>query len=280
MTDDGDRQAARYDAMAAGYERWWAPVLAPSARALLDRLDPLVADGERTIIDIGIGTGNLALPAVERWADVRVTGIDASGEMLQVALALASDLPETARTRIDGQVAFAAELPFEDGTFDLAMSSFVLQLVPSRPKALREIRRVLRPGGTFGYVTWLVDRSAFSPDRIFDALLAEFGFDEEEKGDGRHGDIPSVGTAAAELRRAGFRAVTADHGALHHAFTVASYIAFLTEFDEVSLFAEEMTRTERRRFLARLREGLMALSEDELAFRAPIVFASGIRSDG
>lgn len=280
MTDDGDRQAARYDAMAAGYERWWAPVLAPSAHALLDRLDPLVVGGARTIIDIGIGTGNLALPAVERWPDVRVTGIDASSEMLQVALALASDLPETASTRIDGQVAFAAELPFDDGTFDLAMSSFVLQLVPSRPKALRDIRRVLRPGGTFGYVTWLVDRSAFAPDRIFDALLAEFGFDEEEKGDGRHGDIPSVATAAAELRRAGFRAVTADHGELRHAFTVESYIAFLTEFDEVSLFADDLTRAERRRFLARLREGLMGLSEEELAFRAPIVFASGIRSDG
>lgn len=280
MTDEGERQAARYDAMAAGYAQWWAPVLEPSARALLERLDPVVASGVTAIIDIGVGTGNLALPAVERWPDVHVSGIDASGEMLEAALALAAALPEAARDRFDGQVAFAADLPYDDATFDLAMSSFVLQLVPSRPKALREIRRVLRPGGTLGYVTWLTDRSAFAPDRLFDALLVEFGFDEADEGDGRNDDIPSVATAAAELRRAGFRAVAADQGELRHAFTVASFIGFLTEFDEVSLFADDMTRTERRRFLARLREGLMALPDDALAFRAPIVFASGIRSDG
>jgi hypothetical protein len=67
---------------------------------------------------------------------------------------------------------------------------------------------------------------------------------------------------------------------LSHAFTVASYLEFLTEYDEVSLFEDEMTRAERRRFLIALRERLMALSEDDLVFRAPIVYASGIRSDG
>lgn len=280
MSDEEERQAARYDAMADGYQRWWAPVLAPSATALLDRLDGVVAAGARDVIDVGVGTGNLALPALERWPDVRITGIDASGEMLEAALALAGGLPPTARERFSGRVAFAADLPFPGGAFDLAMSSFVLQLVPSRAKALREIRRVLRPGGTLGYVTWIASRRPFEPDRVFDALLVESGFSEEAEGDGRHGDVPSVETAAAELRRAGFRAVTADGGTLRHAFTVESYIAFMTEFDEVSLFEDEMTRTERRRFLATLRERLMALSEDEMAFEAPIVYATGIRSDG
>jgi len=280
MTDEEERQAARYDAMAAGYARWWAPVLAPSATALLDRLDAVVATGARDVIDVGVGTGNLALPAIERWPAVRVTGIDASGEMLEAALELAGALPDDAADRFTGRVAFAADLPVPDHSFDLAMSSFVLQLVPSRAKALREIRRVLRPGGTLAYVTWITDRRPFAPDRVFDALLVESGFDEEEEGDGRHEDVPSVPTAAAELRRAGFRAVTADGGTLRFAYTVASYIAFMTEFDEVSLFEDEMTRSERRRFLATLRERMMALPEDDLVFQAPIVYATGIRSDG
>jgi hypothetical protein len=63
---------------------------------------------------------------------------------------------------------------------------------------------------------------------------------------------------------------------LEHAFTVDGYIAFLVEFDEESLF-EEMARDERRRFLARFRERLMALSPDQLTFRVPIVYASGRR---
>lgn len=273
MTDQGER----YDRMAAGYERWWAPVLAPSAHALLDRLDPVVAAGARDLIDIGVGTGNLALPALARWSSVRVTGIDASREMVEAASAIAGRAPATERDRFQGQVAYAADLPFEDGAFDLAMSSFVLQLVPSRAKALREIRRVLRPGGTLAYVTWLADRTPFAPDRVFDTLLVAFGFEDVE-GDGRVGDVPSVATAAAELRRAGFRDVTADGAMLEHAFTVESYISFLVEFDEESTFAD-MARAERHRFLARLREGLMALDPDALVFRAPIVYASGRRSD-
>jgi ubiquinone/menaquinone biosynthesis C-methylase UbiE len=269
-------QSERYDRMAHGYDRWWAPVLAPSASSLLDRLAPIVADGVIDLLDVGVGTGNLALAAVERWPEVRVTGVDASGEMVRMVRSLAADrFGDRDGDRFRAQVGFAAEMPFEDASFDGAMSSFVLQLVPSRAKALREIRRVLRPGATFAYVTWLLDDRAFAPDRIFDELLAEFGFDEEPD-DRRSGDLPSVTRAAAELRRAGFRDVAAESAVLEHVFTVDGYIAFLVEFDEESLF-EEMGRAERRRFLARFRERLMALSEDQRTFRVPIVYATGRR---
>lgn len=272
MTDQGER----YDRMAAGYETWWAPVLAPSAVALLDLVEPIVAAGAVDLLDVGIGTGNLALPALLRWPTVRVTGIDASSEMAGTVLALADDrLPAEARERLDARTAFADALPFEDGSFDSAMSSFVFQLVPSRARAFREVHRVLRPGGTLAYVTWLTDRRPFAPDRVFDALLDEYGFDEPE-GNDRAGDIPSVATAAGELRRAGFRGVETRAATLEHRFTVSGYISFLVEFDEETLF-DEMPTTERRRFLATFRERLMALSEDEMTFRASIVYATGRR---
>ncbi|MEJ7749087.1 MAG: class I SAM-dependent methyltransferase [Candidatus Limnocylindrales bacterium] len=274
MTD----QAERYDRMAAGYERWWAPVLAPSAVALLERIDP-VARAAGDVLDVGVGTGNLAIPAIQRWPSMRVTGIDASGEMVQAAELLADErLDGNGRARLSTHVAFAAELPFADASFDLAISSFVLQLVPSRARALREIRRVLRPGGMLAYVTWLADRSAFAPDRVFDTLLDEFGF-EEDSGDSRCGDVPSAERGAGELRAAGFRDVSAESAMLEFAFTVDGYLGFMTEFDEQSLF-EEMRRDERRRFLARLRERLMALDPSELVFRAPILYVQGRRSDG
>jgi len=272
MTD----QAERYDRMAAGYERWWAPVLAPSAVALLDQLVPAVDAGATELLDVGVGTGNLTRPALARWPTVRVTGVDASRDMVGAAEALVADAGRGLRSRFTGRVASAADMPFADATFDLAMSSFVLQLVASRPKTLREIRRVLRPGARLAYVTWLVDKRAFAPDRIFDALLDEFGYEDEEDRP-RSGDIPSVDRAAAELRRAGYSDVDASRALLDHAFTVDGYIAFLTDFDEETLF-EDMGRSERRRFLARFRERLMALDPDELHFRVPIVYASGRRS--
>jgi ubiquinone/menaquinone biosynthesis C-methylase UbiE len=271
-------QAARYDRFAAGYDRWWAPVLAPSAVALLDRLDGTVADGARDLLDVGVGTGNLSIAALRRWPDVNITGIDASREMVGAVKKLVAERASEARDRFRGRVAFAAELPFDDASFDAAMSSFVLQLVPSRPAVLRDVRRVLRPGGLFAHVTWLADERAFQPDRIFDQLLDEYQFENEDE-PARKGDIPSVERAVGELRRAGFRDVVATGALLEHVFTVDGYISFLTEFDEESLF-DEMGRTERRRFLREYRERLMALRPDDLAFRVPIVYASGRRSDG
>jgi ubiquinone/menaquinone biosynthesis C-methylase UbiE len=269
-------QAERFDRIAAGYERWWAPVLAPSALRLLDWLDTDVEAGAKDIVDVGVGTGNLAIPALRRWPGVSVTGVDASREMIGAVDRLVAERQPDDRGRFSGTVAFAAEMPFSDGSFDLAMSSFVLQLVPSRSRALREIRRVLRPNGRFAFVTWLVDERAFAPDRVFDTLLDEFGFDNEVDPP-RSGDLPSVERAAAELRRAGFKDVTASEATLDHAFTVDGYISFLTEFDEEALF-EDMGRSERHRFLARFRERLMALDPDQLHFRVPIVYAAGRRS--
>jgi ubiquinone/menaquinone biosynthesis C-methylase UbiE len=276
MTDQG----ARYDRMAAGYERWWAPVLAPSAVALLDRLEAPVAAGARHLLDVGVGTGNLAIAALRRWSGIRVTGIDASGEMIDAVQALVAErLPTDDHARFEGRTALADDLPFDDASVDTAMSSFVLQLVPSRARALREIRRVLRPGGTLAYVTWMGEDRSFAPDRVFDALLAEAGFEDDDAGDGRVGDVPSVDRAIAELRRAGFRAVEAQAAELAYAFTIDTYLGFLTEFDAESTF-EEMGRAERREFLATLRERLAALPPDDLTFRASIVYATGIRSDG
>jgi SAM-dependent methyltransferase len=269
-------QVERYDRIAAGYEQWWAPVLAPSALRLLEWLDPEVEAGATDLVDVGVGTGNLSISALDRWPTVRVTGVDASSEMIGAVEALVAERLPSARTRFSGEVAFAAEMPFRDATFDAAMSSFVLQLVPSRAKALREIRRVLRPRGRFAFVTWLVDERSFAPDRVFDQLLDEFGFDDAVDPP-RSGDLPSVERAAAELRRAGFSDATASKALLDYAFTVDGYIGFLTDFDEQTLF-EDMGRTERRRFLARFRERLMALDPDELHFRVPIVYASGRRS--
>ena len=71
--------------------------------------------------------------------------------------------------------------------------------------------------------------------------------------------------------------MTASAGILDHEYTVESYIAFLTDFDEASLF-DEMDRRDRRRFLALLHERLMGLDPAQLHFRVKIVYEGGTRS--
>lgn len=274
-------QAARYDRIAAGYARWWAPVLAPRARALLDWLEPAVAAGARRLLDVGTGSGTLAIEAVRRWPEVTVVGIDASRGMAELAEAEADRLlSRSERRRFDVRVAFADELPFEAGAFDAAMSSFVFQLVPNRARALREAGRVVHPGGSLAYVTWLRDDRSFRPDLEFDAALDDVGLgesDEDERdGDERPGDIPSVEAAIAQLRRAGFRDVHAEATMLEHPFDVEGYVGFIAEFDEED-FVSNLEPEIRTRLLDRLRARLAALPPDALVLRLPVVAASGRR---
>ena len=272
MTD----QAERYDRIAAGYAQWWAPVLEPRGTELLDRVAAHVDRGARRLIDIGTGTGTLARAALRRWPTVEVVGIDASKEMAAAAGLEADRLLSAAeRRRFTTRVAPADDLPFGDGSFDLAISSFVLQLVPNRFRAIREARRIMRPGGMLAYVTWLVDDRVFQPDIVFDRLLDEIGVGAREHDD-RPGDVPTAEAAAAQLRRAGFRRVETEAAILEYAFTVDGYVGFLAEFDEEDLISS-LPRADREWLLRGLRERLEAMPPDELMIRYPIVYASGVR---
>jgi SAM-dependent methyltransferase len=270
-------QAERYDRIAEGYAQWWGPAIAPRALDALDLLEPAVAAGARRIVDIGTGTGTLAIAAIRRWPDVEVVGIDASREMAHGADGEADRLLDGPdRRRFETRVAFADELPFEDGAFDAAMSSFVFQLVPSRPRALREARRVLRPGGTLGYVTWLSGGPEFTPDIDLDDALDEVGIGPRE-GDPRPGDVPDVETAIHELRRAGFADASAGRTMLEHPFDIDGYVAFITRFDEADTY-ESLEPDEQATFERSLRARLARRDPDELVLRLPVVAARGVRS--
>jgi ubiquinone/menaquinone biosynthesis C-methylase UbiE len=275
-------QAERYDRIAEGYARWWAPVIAPSARALLDRLDDALDGRAVRLLDVGSGTGTLSLAALQRWPDARVDAIDASGEMVAATRATVATVPG-ADARFRAATAFADTLPFPDDTFDSVMSSFVLQLVPNRFRALREIRRVLRPGGVLAYVTWVSETRRWKADDILDDLLDELGVDgpddQEPAPAAGAGDLPSVESAATGLRRAGFHAVTAEGGTLRHRFDPESYTGFITEFDEQQL-ADSMDPALRARFERELRARLARLHPDELVFESPIAYATGRKPEG
>ena len=269
-------QTDRYDSLALGYLRWWAPVLAPTARRLLESVDE-VGRAARRVVDIGTGTGTLALAAAARWPEAEVHAIDGSSEMAAVASAEADRLLDSAaRHRLRFATALADELPFDDATFDLAVSSFVLQLVPNRAAALREARRVLRPGGTIAYVTWLADSRAFAPDVEFDAALDDVGIGAREF-DYRNGDIPSPLAAERQLRRAGFRDVAVREAVLEYLFDPDSYLGFISEFDEEDLFSE-LDPDLRGRLESRIRVRFGRLSADDFVLRLPVVFAFGRRT--
>jgi len=275
MTDDTSEAPTAYDTMADGYARFWGPVIYPAAVKVLDRVAPILdARGEVHILDVGSGTGALAIATLERWPRHRVTGIDPSGGMLEVARALADErLAEGVARRFRAEVASADRLPFDDGTFDTAISSFVLQLVEDRPAALREVRRVIRPGATFAWVAWVRTDRPYEPDRIANEILDEAGFDPPEP-DSRPGDLESAEVTEAEMRDAGYRDVVVRDGELAHEWDAQGYVEFYTEFDEASLF-DDLEPDERQELTDKLRNRLVGLGREQMTLRLPVLYVEG-----
>ncbi|HSS35607.1 MAG TPA: methyltransferase domain-containing protein [Patescibacteria group bacterium] len=265
---------ARYDASAERYRAWWEPVLAASALAILDRAGPEPADGGAArVLDVGTGAGLLAIEAVERWPTARVVGVDASTGMLGVAASQAdARLRPADRGRLELVAADAARLPFPAAAFDLVVSSFVLQLVVDRGAALREIHRVLRPGGRLATVTWLLGTDEpFEPDEAFEDALDAIGYDDDsEAEEARSGDFASATAAAAQFRRAGFRDVRADARVLAHLHDRSTYVDFLEQYAESELF-EDLEPDVRRRLRAETAARLDGLPEAAFEWRAPVV---------
>jgi ubiquinone/menaquinone biosynthesis C-methylase UbiE len=127
---------------AGGYDAWFRSPLGAHAdrveKALIHRLARPQA-GERAL-DVGTGTGHYA--AWLAGLGLRVTGLDASEAMLQIARAR-----EVQGHPVSWRQGTAAALPFEDGAFDLVLSVTVLEFVDRPDQAVREMFRVVRPGG-------------------------------------------------------------------------------------------------------------------------------------
>src|SRR5262249_27304276 len=104
-----------------------------------------IAPGE-SALDVGCGTGTLAIAAKRRLGDAgSVAGIDASPEMTERARKKAS----RAHVGVTFQTAPAESLPFETSRFDVVLSTAVLHHLPRavRPQAMQEMRRVVKPDG-------------------------------------------------------------------------------------------------------------------------------------
>jgi SAM-dependent methyltransferase len=117
--------------------RSWAPRVAAAAN---------VSPGQR-VLDVACGTGVLAREVAGRVAPSgSVVGLDLNPAMLEVA--------REKRPDIAWRRGAAEALPFEDATFDAAVSQFGLMFFQDRERALREMLRVLRPGGRLAVAVW------------------------------------------------------------------------------------------------------------------------------
>ena len=133
----------------AGYRDEWLEGLPKSSIASFAGVaNPfhwgLPRPGER-VVDIGSGTGMDAMVAANAvGAEGRVVGVDMTPEMLDRARAGAE---EAGIRNVEFREGLAEQLPVDDGWADVAISNGVINLVPDKVGAYKEIARVLKPGG-------------------------------------------------------------------------------------------------------------------------------------
>lgn len=150
-------EASGWEERAAAYHRFFSPVTARVADALLDAAG--VTAGTR-LVDVGCGPGTVAAAGAARGATV--VGIDVANEMVELA--------RRSHPGLEFRVGDAHRLPLGDASFDAATGNLVLLHLGRPEEAAGELRRVLVPGGRVALSVWDAPEHGRLPGMFADAV--------------------------------------------------------------------------------------------------------------
>lgn len=235
------------------YERFmgrWSRRLAP----LLVRFAG-VRDGD-TVLDGGSGTGALSAALAAAAPSSRITGIDPSAAYV----GFAQMRPPGALVRFE--VGDAQQLRFADDTFDRAVSLLVLNFIPDRAKAVNEMARVTRPGGTVAAAVWDYGDGMQMLRAFWDEAIA-LRPDIDER-DERHMPLSRRGELAALWRQLGLQDVVAEPLTVETRFASFDdyWSPFLEKQGPAGACVAALATDERERLRDRLRRRLLGEETD------------------
>ncbi len=249
-----DREIARLEKQGA----WTASFTFPHFDA---------APGMR-VLDLATGVGAMAHRLLEAYPGIDLVGVDLSATQLRAAK---RNHPRLAVVRAD-----ATRLPFADATFDRVYCSWLLEHVPSPPAVLREVRRVLRPGGYCQFIE--VDNATFRTTPSFDEVNATLR--ALNAAQVKAGGDPTVGQVLhRHFAAAGFRRFTLEGHVLHATHRTPELFArFVDEFAEIFEGLDESLGPSMASVIARAAEQLRSLpGRPEGEMRYVPVLAKGWR---
>lgn len=136
------------------------------------------------VLDLGCGTGTLAIMAKEAQPTADVAGLDADPEMLKVAKFKSA----MHKTPVDFDLGFTNNLPYPDESFDRVLSSIMIHHLktPDKWQTAREVYRVLKPGGQLHIIDF------GKPVTWYGKLLGPFLHEFEEANDNIEGKLPEI----------------------------------------------------------------------------------------
>jgi ubiquinone/menaquinone biosynthesis C-methylase UbiE len=148
MSHDTNPVLQEFDRIAAEYDRRWRPYIDATMKAVLEAVQ---FEGHETVLDVPCGTGELERRLLSEWPDLQITGADLSPGMLRQAG------EKDVENRVKWIEADVVSLPLPDAAFDYVVCANSFHYFRRPKDSLAELRRVLRPGGTFILVDWCDD---------------------------------------------------------------------------------------------------------------------------
>jgi len=130
--------AEKYDATMGRWSRQLAPLFIEFA---------VVRDGD-AVLDVGCGTGALSSNLVRMTGAAKIVGIDPAEGFIAAARKQISD------PRVTFEVGDAQQMPYADASFHRALALLAMNFIPDQPRAMREMRRVTKPGGVVAAAMW------------------------------------------------------------------------------------------------------------------------------
>lgn len=256
--EDTERLAEIYSSHARGYADSWGPVIRPMGQRLLQALP---WDRARHVIDLGTGAGT-HLPEIRRLArGAYVVGVDRSPGMLELARRHGAPL-----VLMDG-----VELGFRDCSIDVAVMAFMLFHLDDPVVALREVCRMLRPGGTVGTVTWAEDPE-IEASRAWEAELDANGARDLVAARPRRDEPLNTPEKMVELfTMTGFEPMKIWVERFEHHWDLDELTRMHITFGRTKRKLESLDASTRTTFLARGRDRLLGLPPEAFIYRAAVV---------
>jgi ubiquinone/menaquinone biosynthesis C-methylase UbiE len=241
----------------AAYELWmgrWSRRLAPMfvTFAGLAR--------EARLLDVGSGAGALSVTLLEGVPGATVIGIEPSEAYVSYARETISD------ERLRFEVGDAQDIPFDDDSFDAALSLLILQELSDAPQALAEMRRVTRPGGPVAASQWDFAKGmpmlALFWDTVQEVVASEAA--RRAAADCMDVDYPDETALRSLWRNAGLVEVEAERHGIEMAFASFEdyWTPFLSNVTPTSSYIGELEAGQAAEIESRLREKLIGEAPD------------------
>ena len=250
----GQQKAPAMFADAEAYERFmgrWSRLLAPQL------VDFAGAPDSGQYLDIGSGTGALAFAIAQRKTGAHIVGIDPSQEYVEYA-----NSKNSFRDRVKFEPGDAQQMRFPDSTFHDALSLLVFNFIPDSAKALREARRVTRPGGAVSAAVWEYGAGMRMLRIFWDAAVSQDS--AADKLDEKHMPLCRAGELANLWRQGGLESVSEQplEIAMHFASFADYWDPFLLGQGPAGSYVRGLDNARRQAVRAGLMQRLSITRED------------------